>query len=263
MFLDLDQTTSFRCTHCKKSNITPDPNSESSLMNGLSVEHRQYHATASEWDDTEVHAFTLKLTCPNPTCNGVTFATGRLTAIPEYDGAYRTYSVKAEPRYFFPPVEIVPIPDCTPQEVQKELMKSFELYFCDPTASANSLRKAAEAFLLYAGIPQTNAAGKFVMLGDRIKSFKDVRSELAEHLSAIKLLGNDGSHYGESVTESDLDAGYKIFFHVITEYVQPSQNAIAASIQLLARGRKLLDAYLRRGSSCPDCPHREAIKYPV
>lgn len=239
MFLDLDQTTSFRCTHCKKSYITPDPTSESNLMNGLSVENRQYHATASEWDDTEVHAFTLKLTCTNPSCKGVTFATGRLTAIPEYDGMCRTYSVKAEPRYFFPPVEVMPIPECVPSKVQKELMKSFELYFCDPTAAANSLRKAAEAFLSHAGISQTNAAGKFVMLDTRINSFKQAQPKLGELLSAIKLLGNDGSHHGEIVTESDLDAGYKVFFHVVGEYIQPSQSVIAESAQRLAKGRKL------------------------
>ena len=92
MPLDLDKTTDYDCPYCGKSKLAPkrDSNRKLTMINGLSPEHRTYHETAHEGDETEVHAFALVLECTNPECGMVTVAVGRLDAIPDYSGIVET-----------------------------------------------------------------------------------------------------------------------------------------------------------------------------
>jgi len=91
MHINLNRTTDYDCPYCGRSKLLPkrDANHKLNILNGLSPEHRTYHEAASEYDETEVHAFALVLECRNPDCGMVTIVVGRLDAVPDYSEMLR------------------------------------------------------------------------------------------------------------------------------------------------------------------------------
>ncbi|MCG2783782.1 MAG: hypothetical protein L6461_01610 [Anaerolineae bacterium] len=51
------------------------------------------------------------------------------------------------PEFFYPPIPIFHIPPQCPKAVEKEIIASFKLFFSDPPASANYVRKVVDAIL--------------------------------------------------------------------------------------------------------------------
>jgi hypothetical protein len=136
------------------------------------------------------------------------------------------------PTFFIPSIEIFPIPTECPDEVTKEIKESFNLFWTDPPASANHIRKCIEEILTDKGVKRfgTNKKRKQypIMLHDRIIIFgaHTIRKkEVAEKLKAIKLLGNTGSHSDILLTTDDLLDAYEILETVLDDlYVGHAQE---------------------------------------
>lgn len=242
MRLELDKTTDYDCSYCANSKLTPkrDSNRKLTMINGLSPEHRVYHEKAYEGDEKEIHACALVLECTNPKCQIVTIVAGRLDAIPEYDDMLREYETTFTPYFFYPPVNIVPIPHCVPETIRKEIQRSYALFFADPASAANPLRSAIECFMDEASV-QKERNGKELTLHARLTEFQKTNLAVAELLGAVKWLGNDGSHYGHGLTHDDLVKGYRVFLHAAEKWFDDPEARVKTDAAHISKGRTLTE----------------------
>lgn len=233
--IDKDKTTQFDCPGCGQSKLTPSKNDgKSESINGLSAENRAYGETANEYDETEIHTLAKKFVCTNPECKAATIAVGTLVAYPHYEGEGRIYTTRFSPKYFHPPVRLHTIPENSPLLVQKELVRSYSLFFSDTHAASNALRCAVEKLLDHLGVQKKGS------LHSRIESIRSENAENAKLLMSVKWLGNDGSHANEfQVTEDDLLSGYHVFAHVLDEIVNQRIVNVHAKAAEIARGKTI------------------------
>ena len=240
MPLDLHKTTDFDCPYCAKAKLAPQfkPDRKPVMINGLSPEHRKYHETSRYGDETEVHTFALALECPNPECRMVTIVVGRLDAYPDDSGLARNYDTTATPRFFYPPVDVLPVPMYIPNDIRGELQRSYALYFADPASAANPLRSAVECFMDATGTVKERG-GQRLSLHKRLVEFKKVDADIAELLVAVKWLGNDGSHYGHGLTHDELLKAYEVFLHAMEKWFYNSESRVKTHASSISKGRGL------------------------
>lgn len=237
---DLEKTTDYDCPYCGMSKLAPkrDKNQKLEMINGLSAEHKIYYEKANTYDEKEIHTFALMLACTNPECKMNTIVVGRIDASPDYDyDARRSYEKLVTPRFFYPTIDVVTIPKIIPEEISIEIRRSYALYFADANAAANSLRVAVECFLDKVGFTKNKDNER---LHDQLIRFQKEHQNPAELLNAVKWLGNDGSHYGDKLTQSDVLKGYEVFLHVISEWFDPTKDKIKEYAGELVKGRPSL-----------------------
>ncbi|OFZ97309.1 MAG: hypothetical protein A3H35_13075 [Betaproteobacteria bacterium RIFCSPLOWO2_02_FULL_62_17] len=240
MQIDLHKTTDIDCPHCAKSKLTPKRGADRKLVmiNGLSSEQWKFHETSSEGDETEVHTFALALECTNPDCRMMTIVVGRLDAYPDYNGMVREYDTTVTPRFFYPPIDVIPIQGYIPESIRGELRRSYALYFADPASAANPLRSAIECFMdETATIKDRNR--KPLTLHQRLVEFKKSNADIAELLGAVKWLGNDGSHYGLGLTHDDLLKAYDVFLHAMGKWFADPELRVKTYAKHISKGRGL------------------------
>lgn len=129
------------------------------------------------------------------------------------------------PLFFMPNLAIFSIPNDTPKTVKKLLNDSFALFFTNPSASVNQVRRAIETLLDDLGI-------KSGQLDHRIKIFQEENKDIGDALMATKHLGNAGSHSSDELTADDVLDSYEImekilkFLYKKTDLLTPKINEI-------------------------------------
>ena len=129
-----------------------------------------------------------------------------------------------EPLFFQSAPHIFLIPQEVPAEVSAEVIKSFELFWLDTSASANRVRVSVEKTVSHFGVNETSTkpTGEVmpIFLQSRIDMLKrtnpDVSDELHVALVAVKWLGNAGSHSSD-LTRKDLLDAYEMLEHIFQE----------------------------------------------
>jgi hypothetical protein len=147
-----------------------------------------------------------------------------------YGGRTSEYVTLYLPKFFDPAPPLFTIPEECPTEVSTELKRSFSLYWSDVGSAANRLRSAAEALLNDRKVMKMRTTKKKkrirLTLDERIEVFKLREPEAADHLLAIKWLGNAGSH--KSLIEpsiEDIFDGYDLFEDVLEQlYVKRAEK---------------------------------------
>ena len=129
--------------------------------------------------------------------------------------------------FFIHTLNIFPISEHCPENISKQVKKSFSHYFNDQSAAANALRTALEYILndLNIETSRINKKGKKIdlTLHARIEVFGKQNPELQPFLTAAKWIGNAGSHVGEIEKDGLLD-GYELIHHCIDElYEKPEK----------------------------------------
>lgn len=110
------------------------------------------------------------------------------------------------PQFFYPTIRLFDIPIETPVNIKLELSKSFALFWSNPSASANSLRKVLERTLDYFDIKSGNLHHKIEKIDE---TTHPELSQLKNFLMATKWIGNDGSHDEVELIHYDLILGFK------------------------------------------------------
>jgi hypothetical protein len=129
------------------------------------------------------------------------------------------------PRLFYPSLQLFRPPPRCPRLVREQLYKSFAVFFCDLSASANHLRQCAEEILTDAGIDIRDANGRFIYLNERIKIYEGRDSENAERIDALRWIGNCGSHPEDDLNKRDLFDAYDILEMLLEDlYVGHNRN---------------------------------------
>ena len=176
-----------------------------------------------EWDPTwESYRFTAFFRCTRPECQEIVVACGDSETVEEFDQQYgQVFEAAHRPRCFVPSLPVLRSSNHWPEEVRGNLGAAFGVFWQDPDACANRVRAAVEAALDDQGVKRfgVNKKGKRyrLNLGDRIQQFAKVKPELADMLTAVRWIGNFGSHEVGAVTRSDVLDGLELFEHVLVE----------------------------------------------
>lgn len=112
------------------------------------------------------------------------------------------------PLHFSSTLRLFSLNHIIPQSVTACIDESFDDFWSDICSSANALRRALEKLFDELDVPEEKN------LHQRIENYKS--SSLAKLFSAIKSIGNSGSH-GDNLTRKDLLDVYVIFEHCLEE----------------------------------------------
>jgi Domain of unknown function (DUF4145) len=135
------------------------------------------------------------------------------------------YETVFYPRFFYTSLHLFRAPPRCPRLVREQLHKSFAVFFCDLSAAANHLRQCVEEILTDAGIDIQDAKGGFIRLNDRIKIYEERDSDNAERITALKWIGNCGSHPEDDLRKPDLFDAYDILEVLLEDlYVGHNRN---------------------------------------
>jgi hypothetical protein len=148
---------------------------------------------------------------------------------------------------FIPALHIFNIPPQCPLDVRGELIAAFNLFWCDPEATVNHVRKVVELVLTHLGVRRfellaaTKASGRkrrsFVTLHHRIGILRKTYAEIADRLEAVKWIGNVGSH-SKGITRDDLFDGFDLVEDVLQEHFERRGDRIRAiSTSIIKRRR--------------------------
>jgi Domain of unknown function (DUF4145) len=199
-----------------------------------------------EWDPRMItYTYSGIFTCTNESCKEPFSSCGRGEIIEDYyedddNNANAGYEDWFTPEYFFPSLAIFSIPRKCPETIATEIRLSFHLFFCDPAAAANHIRKSIENILTEKGIKRfhrNNGRRTVISLHQRIQLYAAKDKDVAERLFAIKWLGNAGSHAGELTKDDVLDA-YEILETVLDDLYIGHGKLIKKKVSLLNKTKR-------------------------
>ncbi len=149
------------------------------------------------------------------------------------------------PEYFYPALKIFPIHEKCPKQVASQIESSFKLFFADPSASANYIRKAVDEILTSKKVKRyainKNKKRVPINLHNRIIEFEKSNPETAKKLFAIKWLGNEGSH-SDKLTKNDVLDAYEILEIIIDDIYIGRRKLIEKKISKINKRKGPLPA---------------------
>ncbi|MCD5983871.1 DUF4145 domain-containing protein [Pseudomonas sp. CDFA 610] len=209
----------FRCPQCRSGRLIVDPSN-------IQVRHPEFSQIQCQRDDYEPgwerERFSVELKCDEASCGEVSFAIGDTSAEEYYEPEVDAYAwmTLLHIRGFFPAPPIISVPTQMPYEIQRELEKAFGLYWSDLNATANRLRVTAERIMDDQGVPHEALTKKNVLnrldLNGRIALFSHTHPEHADTMTALRMVGNLGSHGNDVQREAILDA-FEVFEDCLLE----------------------------------------------
>jgi len=166
-----------------------------------------------------VSTFTALLSCTNPQCKEVVTCSGTGFVEGYFNNCETKYIEYFNPYFFYPPLNIFQIPEKTPENVKESILSSFSLIFTNKSSAANQIRIALECLLTHLKVEQYPNQGqkKRLSLHDRIKLLPKQYEYIRDICSAIKWLGNAGSHCDDRMTLDDVFDGYDMLSFVLEE----------------------------------------------
>ncbi|MFN3194611.1 MAG: DUF4145 domain-containing protein [Chlorobiota bacterium] len=201
------------------------------------IKHDEYQP---DWDLTRFHGY---LICSNCEDRITIYGNGRKKE--EYLLNKAHYRDLLTPLNFNPPLNIIKINNECPIEIKNLIEDSFNLYWLDLSSCANKIRISIELILTQKKVKKTtiNNRGKRIPLNlqNRIDIFKNKNEKIAEKLTAIKWIGNIGSHHGE-ITKNKILKAYEILEIVLNDIYDNSTKRINKSIKIIndSKGKKIV-----------------------
>jgi hypothetical protein len=219
----------YRCPRCDVGRLA-------AASDSLTVVETEYSKKArdnEDWEpDWEVERFSLRLTCTNTVCGEHSFVIGETTLEETHDGEFGwVLESVLQPRGFFPAPPIIEIPQHTPADVLEQIKRSFELFWSDLNSCANRLRVSIEFLLDMLKVSRTGKDKKdqptVLDLNGRIALFAKIEPEHADTLTALRMIGNLGSHGDDVSREALLDA-YEIYEEALADLCGHKKTRMAA-----------------------------------
>ena len=182
----------------------------------------------ADWDPDWIdYVFGAQAECSNIKCRQVYFLTGTGGVEQSYDGEGDfDWGDAYYPKTFLPMPHIIDLPAKLFDDVKLELVKSFETFWRNPEASANSMRNALDNLMTNLGISSTEDGGSEINLHQKIELFSKNDPDLGSKLMSVKWLCNTGSH-GRRVTQEELLDAYEILEFCLEEIVEEKSKRIA------------------------------------
>lgn len=209
----------FHCPRCADGRLTLDESSLSVIQPAYSVIDSKHPDWEPDWD---IERFSLRLKCDNAECGEVANVLGDSTVAEYYEEEFNAWGLISllRVRAFFPAPPIIAVPKEVPRAVSTEIDKSFELFWVDLSSCANRLRISVELLLDHFKIPRSgiDKKGKSTRLdlNARISIFEKSDPEHAPTLTALRMIGNLGSH-GDEVNLTPLLDAFEIYEYALAE----------------------------------------------
>jgi Domain of unknown function (DUF4145) len=173
------------------------------------------------WDPTWDHGYFYgSLTCPRTPCSNKYAIAGRWRT--DYavisngmsgssDGADFVNYLSVT--YILPAFPLMDYPDDVPDKVREAVAGAAQVVLSDASAAANRLRTAIEVLLDAKQVRQFKTGSRSERLNThtRIELFGRTDASAAQHLMAMKVIGNVGSHEREILPLSEVLAGMEHF----------------------------------------------------
>ncbi len=183
--------------------------------------HMDYH----NYQQGIEYLFSGILQCKNSDCKELITVCGKCLKNIVYDKKLPDGQIVEDrisdyfPKYFYPNLKLFNLSEQIPDNVAKQINLSFSNYFDDLSSCANRLRHSIELILNDLKAPKWKKCNngkifKFNNLHQRIEHFGKRNKNIANHLLALKIIGNEGSHIGNLQTDDIIDA-YEILEQLI------------------------------------------------
>jgi len=231
---DKNHFPSFPCPLCFRGNAKLDPRSLRVAEPAYSIKNRDDPDWEPGWD---VERFSLKLTCDNGNCGEILIVSGDTSlsdAFDEEDNS-QVFFAHLHPRSMFPAPVLISIPEQAPPKIRENIGLASSLYWVDLSASANRLRASVEFLLDFLEVPREiaqNGTPRRLDLNGRIASYEKVNAEHATSLTALRMIGNLGSH-GENVRREALLDAFEIYEYTLEELCGQRKDRIGELSQKL------------------------------
>ena len=215
-------TTKYQCPSCSKGflKVVNESFSEKETKESRDMQGHE------EWEPeyySSVYGGVLE--CSNSACKEVVSSSGYGWDEVEYfyneEGITETeYVSYYRPVTFYPSLKPFACHKDAPENVSKEIEKSFSLIFSDPPSSANHIRVALEHLLTHLKIKRftaNNGRRHFLSLHKRIELLPAKYEGIKDIFFAVKWLGNAGSHSNHVVTLDDVLDSYDLTIELLDD----------------------------------------------
>lgn len=214
----------YKCPHCYAGLLRIDGDFNSKETEASRAEHKE------DWWDPENIILMFSCTLKCTTCSELVFVVGNGVVEEEYvvdeNGDWtREYDSFFRPAYFHPALQLIDYPSKAPHEVTSPLGTASALYFSSPASCCNSIRNAAEKILTELGVPEKDG-DKFISFGNRMQLLPEAQNPVRELFSAIRWLGNHGSHPGNEVEFDDALHAFEITEYLLEEVYGERKQAL-------------------------------------
>ncbi|MDP8269738.1 MAG: DUF4145 domain-containing protein [Candidatus Tenebribacter davisii] len=122
------------------------------------------------------------------------------------------------PSFFEPALHPIKLNKYLPEEIRKEIIKSFSLLWVDEKACANKIRSILELIMnqqrIRKGFRTRNGNWKKYNLHQRIVLFANKKKDISEYIMALKHIGNAGSH-GSKLNRDIILEAYEFLEYVL------------------------------------------------
>lgn len=200
-------------------------------------------------DDAE-YRFSSFLICDNSSCaDPVAVAGVAQTTHYQVDQDEYVTETEYKVRTVTPPPVPFALPALVPDSITERLRAAAGLIWSDHDAAGNKIRQAVEALLDDRGVkkyvlsapkpPATSRKRNGLTLHARIELYRQQNLDAANHLMAIKWIGNAGSHVGqEGLTRDQVLDALEIMEVVIDEVFLKSRAAVAAKVRKIVATKR-------------------------
>ncbi|WP_417435713.1 DUF4145 domain-containing protein [Hoeflea sp.] len=146
----------------------------------------------------------------------------------EHTGQEERYTITYYSIFSFRPAPpIIKTPKNLNSEAKRHLNKAYDLFWNDHASCANRLRIVVEFLLDQFQIERQRANGGYRSLSERLEQMTKIKPEQEEFLSALRWLGNAGSHDGV-VDFEDLIICFDMLEHVMIELLDGRREKMSA-----------------------------------
>jgi hypothetical protein len=230
------------CPSCGETRLCFKEDSFRSTESKASLDKRRY---IEDWHPIYTEfLFSGILECKR--CNEQICCCGRgyyePVSYPDEDGDYQQeLSEYFVPDYFYPPMLIFKPSQKVPLSIRKEIMRSFQVFFCDPNAAANHIRNVLEIILSDQRIANLTKNGKWRSLDQRIIELARASQENADRASALRWIGNFASHPEGVKRENVLDA-YEILEFLLEDIYIAHRSIVAEKVRSIVDKKRPLSS---------------------
>lgn len=230
-----DSWPPFRCSHCGNPTIQKLGKTITHESAGSAQAH-DHEAWEPEWISG---VFVATAHCLNSSCKEKFALSGEYSVEADQyiapDGNWDWhYTTNLKPKSFTPPIRLIELPNSTPDSVSAAICDASNLYFSDISGTANRLRQAVECYLDDQKIARKkrSKSGKLssLTLHQRIELLHTKDSIAADHLMAVKWIGNVGSHSND-VSREYLDIGLRVVEKVLKLKFDNTDSELARSVK--------------------------------
>lgn len=219
----------YQCPSCRNGMLQVQDGTFHQSETKESKQAHDHPAWEPEWIE---FIYCCLFKCTNSACEDVVSSSGKGRVEEEYSydengQTQRDYEEYFTPHYFTPHLKVFSCPEGTPEEVEKEIDKSFSLLFSDPSSSANHIRIALEHLLTHLKIrrfTRSNGRLHFVSLHKRIDLLPAKYDHIKDIFLAVKWLGNAGSHSAHEVTMDDVFDSYELLEELLGEILSAKRK---------------------------------------